>query len=239
MTDVPSGQPTGLPEERPRLRALTTTPRSRTAHEYVREVLRSAVLGGTLRSGQRLAQTEIAEQLGVSTTPVREALRDLATEGLVVFDPHRGALVKSLDIDVVRELYELRITLEPLMVRRVIAAATPDQLARAEELQKRMEAISDTGPWSALNRDFHTTLNEAQKGTRLSKILDGLRDSATPYVALSLSAGPSHVEQSNIEHAELLSLYRKKAVEEAVELTLAHLKATLAVIEQAHERGTF
>lgn len=239
MSDVTRGQPAAFPEERPRLRPLTTTPRSRTAHEYVREVLRSAVLSGTLRSGQRLAQTEIAEQLGVSTTPVREALRDLATEGLVVFDPHRGALVKSLDIEVVRELYELRITLEPLMVRRVIVAAAPDQLARAEELQKRMETISDTGPWSALNREFHSVLNEAQKGTRLSKILDGLRDSATPYVALSLSAGPSHVEQSNIEHAKLLSLYRKKAVDEAVELTLAHLRATLAVIEKAHERGTF
>jgi DNA-binding GntR family transcriptional regulator len=239
MTEASIGQARRSPDDAPRQRTLSSAPRNRTAHEYVRETLRAAVLDGTLASGQRLAQTELAEQLGVSTTPVREALRDLATEGLVVFDPHRGALVRSLDIDAVRELYELRMTIEPLMVRRVVEAVTPEQLARAEELQRRMEGTADTATWSALNRDFHAIFDEGQAGTRLASILGGLRDSAAPYVTLSLAAGATHVQQANVEHAALLDLYRRKVVDEAVEITLTHLRATLSAIEEAHRRGTF
>jgi DNA-binding GntR family transcriptional regulator len=219
------------------LQRVGTAPRTRTAHEYVREALRAAVLDGTLAGGERLAQTELAEQLGVSTTPVREALRDLATEGLVVFDAHRGALVRTLDIDEVRELYELRMTLEPLMVRRVIDAITPEQLARAEALQKRMEEPCEMAAWVTLNRDFHAVFNEVDAGSRLASLLTGLRDSAAPYVALSLAAHPPQIEQANVEHAALVTLYRDKAVDEVVRITIAHLHSTLAAIEDAHERG--
>lgn len=219
------------------LRTFAPAPRSRTAHEYVRETLRAAVLDGTLASGERLAQTELAEKLGVSTTPVREALRDLATEGLVVFDPHRGALVRSLDIGEVRELYELRMTLEPIMVRRVIDGITPEQLARADALQKRMEEPCEMSIWVTLNRDFHAVFNEVDAGSRLASILSGLRDSATPYVALSLAAHPPQVAQANKEHAELVRLYRDHSVDQVVEMTIVHLRATLAAIEEAHERG--
>lgn len=212
-------------------------PRARTAHEYVRATLRAAVLDGTLAGGARLVQSELAERLGVSTTPVREALRDLATEGLVVFDPHRGALVRSLDIAEVRELYELRMTLEPLMVRRVIAAITPEQLARAEKLQQRMEESCEISTWVELNRDFHAIFSEIDDSSRLATILSRLRDSAAPYVALSLGSRPRQVQEANAEHAVLLDLYRKGAVEDAVALTVTHLRATLAAIGEAHERG--
>jgi DNA-binding GntR family transcriptional regulator len=211
--------------------------RTRTAHEFVRETLRAAVLDGTLAGGARLVQSELAERLGVSTTPVREALRDLATERLVVFDPHRGALVRTLDIGEVRELYELRMTLEPLMVRRVIAAITPDQLARAEDLQRRMEKPCEIATWVELNRDFHAVFSEIDDSSRLATILAGLRDSAAVYVALSLGSRPQQVEEANAEHAALLDLYRKGSVEKAVALTVTHLQATLAAIEEAHERG--
>ncbi len=168
---------------------------------------------------------------------MREALRDLATEGLVVFDAHRGALVRALDIAEVRELYELRMTLEPLMVRRVIATITPEQLLRAERLQRRMEKPYDTSTWAELNRDFHAIFSEISDSSRLSSILAGLGDSAAPYVALSLAARPQQVDEANLEHAGLLDLYRRKSVDEAVKLTLDHLQATLAAIEEAHAQG--
>jgi DNA-binding GntR family transcriptional regulator len=212
-------------------------PRTRTAHEYVRATLRAAMLNGTLAGGARLVQSELAERLGVSTTPVREALRDLATEGLVVFDPHRGALVRSLDIQEVRELYELRMTLEPLMVRRLIAAITPQQVARAEDLQRQMTEPCEISTWVELNRDFHAIFSEIDGSSRLATILAGLRDSAAPYVALSLGSRPRQIQEANAEHAALLDLYRTAAVEDAVALTVTHLKSTLAAIEEAHQRG--
>jgi DNA-binding GntR family transcriptional regulator len=232
-----SSQPSGEVRGTVPLAKFAPPPRTRTAHEYVRATLRAAVLDGTLAGGARLVQTELAERLGVSTTPVREALRDLATEGLVVFDPHRGALVRSLDIAEVRELYELRVTLEPLMVRRVISAITPEQLGRAEDLRRRMEEPGEISTWVEHNRDFHAIFSEVDPSSRLATILTGLRDSATPYVALSLGSRPQQIAEANVEHAALLDFYREGAMEGAVELTVTHLLATLAVIEEAHERG--
>jgi DNA-binding GntR family transcriptional regulator len=209
--------------------------RSRTAHEYVLSTLRSAILGGSLAGGTRLVQTELAAELEVSTTPVREALRDLATEGLVYFDPHRGAVVRSLDINEVREIYELRITLEPLMVRRTIERSTDEQLDRAEQLARRMRDETNPSVWVDLNREFHAVFSEMEEGSRLAGIMASLRDSASAYVGLSLEARPEQIPQANQEHAKLVRLYRERDVEAAIELTLQHLQSTLAAIEKTAE----
>lgn len=208
-----------------------------TAYEYVRATLRAAVLDGRLRGGTRLLQTDLSRQLGVSTTPVREALRDLASEGLVVLDARRGALVRSLDMAEVRELYELRQALEPIMVRRVVPGVGEAQLDRAHGLQQQMDQPASPSDWSELNRQFHATLYEQNRSSRLASILAGLRDSAAPFVALSLCTRPEQMRDSNAEHAEMVRLYRRGEVEEAVVLTARHLAATLAVIEEAHARG--
>jgi DNA-binding GntR family transcriptional regulator len=211
--------------------------RSLTAHGYVLKTLREGILDGSLAGGTRLIQAELAAELDVSITPVREALRDLATEGLVVFDPHRGSRVRTLDLAEVQELYELRITLEPLMVRRVLEAVGPDQLERAEKFRREMERTKDISEWSELNRQFHATLFEGDQDSRLALILDGLRDSASAYVGLSLGASPERIAESDAEHAELIELYRKMDVEGAVALTVQHLHTTLATIEEANQKG--
>lgn len=216
---------------------LAAPARTRTAYEHVRLTLRAAILDRTLPAATRLVQSDLATQLGVSTTPVREALRDLAQEGLVLFDPHRGAIVRPLDIAEVREIYELRMTLEPIMVRRLMARLTPDQLERAEDLAGQMRATDDMSTWVGLNRDFHAVFHEADDGSRLAAILTGLRDSAAGYVAISLAAAPVHVAEANDEHTALLEIYRRHDVEAAVDVTVHHLTSTLAIIEEAHSAG--
>lgn len=222
----------------PRLPGIAASREPRTAHEFVRRTLRAAVVDGTLPAGARLVQADLAQQLGVSTTPVREALRDLATEGLIMLDPHRGALVRTLDIDELREIYDLRLALEPMMVRRVISTMTPERLDRAAALQRRMEEPCEPTTWSDLNRDFHAVLSEPDDSSRLASILAGLRDSAAPYVARSLVSRPEQVPEANAEHAELLDLYRGGDVARAVELTLSHLRATVRAIEEAYAQST-
>lgn len=217
---------------------LAAPARTRTAYEHVQLTLRAAILDRTLPAGTRLVQSDLAAQLGVSTTPVREALRDLAQEGLVLFDPHRGAIVRPLDIAEVGEIYELRMALEPIMVRRVIGQMTEDQLARAEDLAERMQETTDMSVWVTLNRDFHAVFNEADDASRLSTILAGLRDSAAGYVAISLDARPVHVSEANEEHRELLHIYRRGDADATVEVTLNHLRSTLAIIEEAHAAGS-
>jgi DNA-binding GntR family transcriptional regulator len=216
---------------------LAAPARTRTAYEHVRATLRAAILDRTLPAGARLVQSDLAAQLGVSTTPVREALRDLAAEGLVLLDAHRGAIVRRLDIDEVREIYELRMTLEPLMVGRVVERITEEQLARAEELAGRMLTETDMSVWVNLNREFHAVFSEVDEKSRLAQILAGLRDSAAGYVAVSLDARPRQVAKANDEHHELLELYRRRDRAAAVRLTVQHLRSTLAVIEEAHAKG--
>lgn len=216
---------------------LAAPARTRTAYEHVRATLRAAILDRTLPAGARLVQSDLAAQLGVSTTPVREALRDLATEGLVLFDAHRGAVVRPLDIGEVREIYELRMTLEPLMVGRVVNRITDEQLARAESLATRMSTETDMTVWVNLNRDFHAVFSEVDSQSRLAQILAGLRDSAAGYVAVSLDARPLQVAEANDEHHLMLDTYRRRDRAAAVELTVQHLRSTLAVIEEAHTTG--
>lgn len=216
---------------------LTKRKRAPTAHDYVLDTLREAILSSRLPGGTRLIQSELASELDVSITPIREALRGLATEGLVTFDAHRGSRVRSLDLAEVQELYELRITLEPLMVRRAIAHATPEHLDRADEIRRRMELTDEISTWTELNREFHAALNESDDQSRLTVILNGLRDSASAYVGLSLGASPERIVESNVEHARLVELYRNRDTEAAVTLTVQHLRTTLTTIELAHEYG--
>ena len=210
--------------------------RAQTAHVYVRETLREAILNGTLPGGTRLIQADLAAQLDVSNTPVREALRDLAGEGLVVFDPHRGSRVRSLDLDEVRELYEMRIALEPLMVRRVMATISPEQLDRAEELCHQLEKTTNFAEWSELNREFHSLLALPEKSSRLATVLSGLRDSSSMYVAISLGANSERIAESNTEHAQLIEYYRTRNTRRAVAMTVQHLRATLTDIEAAYKK---
>lgn len=209
----------------------TDRPRSRTAHEYVRTELRAAILGGELVGGTRLVQSEVGEQLGVSTTPVREALRDLVTEGLVFFDAHRGAVVRTLQLAEVREIYELRMTLEPLLVQRVLDRIDDEALDRARELWEQMEHEKDPAVWVEHNHAFHAIFAEPDAGSRLSQILAGLRDSASAYVGLSLKANPEQMSRANADHGRMLTLFREGDAEGLAALTVDHLRSTLTAIE--------
>jgi DNA-binding GntR family transcriptional regulator len=216
---------------------LTVPGRARTAHEYALTTLRTAILDGTLAGGTRLVQTELAAQLDISTTPLREALRDLSVEGLVVLDPHRGAVVRLLGIAEVREIYQLRIILEPLMVRRVAASVTEAQLDHAEALADQMQKEANLSAWVDLNREFHATFAEPDHSSKLAGILANLRDSASGYVSLSLAARPQQVPEANAEHKDLVRLYRAGDLDTIEQLTLQHLRSTLDAIEEAHTRG--
>lgn len=211
--------------------------RTRTAHEYVLRALRDAIVDGRMPGGTRIIQSEIAAELNVSVTPVREALRDLAAEGLVVLDPHRGALVRNLDLAEVQEVYELRMILEPLLIRRSIGGIGAAQISWAEELRQQMEATKSVTTWAELNRQFHGTLAAPGEGSKLSSIISGLRDSASAFVGISLRANPERLAQSNVEHARLVELYRQQDVQGVIDLTLEHLRTTLVTIEEGHERG--
>lgn len=212
-----------------------TRPERRTAHELVRETLRRAILRGTVAGGTRLVQAEIAEQLGVSTTPVREALRDLATEGLIDLDAHRGATVHRLDVHELREIYWLRTLLEPGAMRRAAEGLEDGTLERVGQIQQRMDDETDVGLWADLNREFHGTLVAGLRLPRLRSILQGLQDGAAPYVGLLLQRVGDFTEQANGEHRELLDALAAQDGDRAAAITEHHLAGTLESLQAAHD----
>jgi DNA-binding GntR family transcriptional regulator len=203
----------------------------RTAHEAVRESIRQAILRGDLEGGTRLIQSELAESLGVSTTPVREALRDLTTEGLVEFDRYRGAVVHSPTLEEVREIYEICLLLEPAATRKAVHRISEEDLRAASALLARMDEEDDIGRFVDLNRSFHALLLTPGVPARLEPILRVLRDAAAIHVSASLKAQPSQMRDSNAIHHHLLDAYRRRDAEAAAELTTRHLSSTVEAIE--------
>lgn len=201
----------------------------RTAQQLAYEVLRRSILNGTLRPGTRLTQTQVASQLSLSTTPVREALRRLAGEELVRIDAHRGAIVRGLDPDELREIYELRLLLEPLGIRKAVANISEQQLAEAEALHQRMEDHSDMDLWSQWNREFHAVFARSCNSPNLNRILRGLRDSAARYVRWSSVVDPDYSVIANQEHQQLIDACRARDADKAAEIEREHLKKTLEV----------
>jgi DNA-binding GntR family transcriptional regulator len=212
---------------------LGGSPRSRTAHQYALDTLRKAILSGELAGGTRLLQSDLARKLAVSTTPVREALRDLATEGLVVFDPHRGALVRSLDLNEVREIYEMRCALEVLLVPRAMDRLGSAQFEHAESLVAKMDEADEAGAFVRLNQEFHGIFHRAIDGSRLGDVLTGLSNASEVYVYTSLRDYPARIREANHGHRLLVEAFRRHDVESAIALTKDHLQSTLNLIQMA------
>lgn len=205
----------------------------RTAHQLVLETLRRAILTGRIPSGTRLVQAELAEQLKVSTTPVREALRDLATEGLIKLDAHRGAEVRSLSGPEVSEIYRIRSILEPEAMRLAIERISDEEIATAAKIQARADDETDTAAWTELNQQFHNVFVDAARSPRLAGILHSLHDAAGMYVAATLVQDTTRREEANREHHGLLAAARRRDAQAAVDLQLVHVRRTMELIERA------
>jgi DNA-binding GntR family transcriptional regulator len=206
-----------------------------TAHQFVHDTLRRAILSGALAGGARLVQADLATQLSVSTTPVREALRDLTVEGLVEFRPHIGAVVRELDMEALIELYEVRKALEPLSLRRAAARITPAEMAEAEALQKLMNKEKDPAAWTELNWQFHSVLERAAHSPFLQSVVKSVQDVAAIYVAHSLHLRPNRLASGNREHRALLTALRSGDVDAAAAMLVQHLDNTLDSILEGHD----
>jgi DNA-binding GntR family transcriptional regulator len=206
-----------------------SAPHVATAHASVTELIRLAIVSGELPAGTRLVQSELARRMQLSTTPIREALRDLTTEGLVDFDPYRGAFVHAPSADELVSVYEMRRLLMPLSVRRGVARITDEELAVARQLLGQLRATSTRSEWVELNRRFHRTLDAASGSRQLISVVGRLADLAALYVNLSVHDESSR-RLANEEHARLLEAYEQRDADLAESEMLMHLKATVRAV---------
>jgi DNA-binding GntR family transcriptional regulator len=146
-------------------------------------MLRESILAGERPAGSRLNLDEIAEELGVSRMPVREALKQLETEGLVTIYPHRGVEVSELTLDDIEEIFGIRTLLEQKAVARAIPNLTPSDLELMHETLVQMDALSGHGgEWMELNSRFHSTINKRCRWPRLIEMINILRRNVESYL---------------------------------------------------------
>jgi|SoimicmetaTmtLAB_FD_contig_51_1884328_length_1768_multi_2_in_0_out_0_1 DNA-binding GntR family transcriptional regulator len=210
----------------------------RTAHEFVRESLRRAILRGDLSGGSRLIQGDLATTLNVSTTPVREALRDLATEGLITLDRHRGGIVRELNWDDMEEINLVRKQLDPLTTRLACERLTEDQLDEAERLYERMATEQDLGDWVELNVRFHFIFEEATGVSRLIGIMKGLEQSSAVYVAQAQRWHPEIRRRANEQHRALIDACRDRDADTAIEVMSGHAAMPIEMTDPKERRAT-
>src|SRR4051812_22638778 len=139
----------------PELKNFKTTP------TLVAEALRNGILKGIIKAGQVLRQEDLAERLGVSRIPVREAFRQLEAEGLIKIYPHRGAVVSSLSALEVQELFEIRVPLETTALRLAIPNLTALDLQKAARILELADREPSGERWGELNWEFHAALYAA------------------------------------------------------------------------------
>lgn len=190
-------------------RALRPTGR-RTSVEQASHALQDAICAGDLGPGEKLVLTGVAAALGMSVTPVREALRQLQREGLVVDNPYAGMRVASLSIGELVDLFEIRGVLDGLAAARGLPAVDATELERARELTDNMEgaiAAGDAERFMDLNAEFHAIFIApgAPAGGTLAKIMDQVRLHTRRYSAAARHAlPPEALRASNAEHLLLL-----------------------------------
>jgi len=212
--------------------------RPMTSGERALQELRELILGGALVAGARLGEVELAERLGVSRTPVREALSRLAAEGLVDVSPNRGARVATWTVAELEGVFDLRMSLEPQLTGFAVPNASEADIGELDDLARRMVEIGGPGPAQdldalvPLNRAFHDRLVAVAAHPTLATALAAaihppiVRRNFRAYDAESLSRSLAH-------HQEIVAALRAGDARWAEAVMTAHISNARAVMVRA------
>jgi GntR family transcriptional regulator, carbon starvation induced regulator len=202
-------------------------------------MLRRAILSGELQPGERLLGEKLAEQWGVSPTPLRESFQRLAGEGLVVIEPQRGARVAPIDAKAAADIYELRLLLDPAALRASMAAGADDPAFAAsidDSHRRLMSRHRSVMSFHDAHRAFHLSLVAACPNTLLLQQVTQLLDHSQRYHVVSIRSHRSG--DPGEEHRELARAVCAGETALAVRTLTGHLRATRDSILDGVERGS-
>lgn len=206
---------------------MSTAPDLAPASERIADVLRAEILSGAIRPGERLRQEDIAERMGGSRLPVREALRMLAAEGLVEIEANKGASVPRLDAEEVETLYRMRERLEPLAVIESMPRLGEQDLDELERIQKAIEAGVDVPTFLTLDREFHMVTYRGCTDENLMATVIRLWNASQHYRRAFMElAGPGRMWIVNAEHRLLMDALQRQDGEDAERYLVGHIRRT-------------
>lgn len=206
--------------------------------ELVCENIRQAIIDGTFSPGERLMEIQLADEMGVSRTPVREAIRKLELEGFVVMIPRRGTYVADISIKDITEIYEIRISLDVLAAGLAAERITDEELATLNgylvEISKHVPGMN-MDKIVELDSAFHDVLYHASRNERLESIINNLREQLTGIRGRSMSA-PGRMVETMDEHRALVEAIAARDVERAQRAARVHLENAEQTLLRSLER---
>jgi DNA-binding GntR family transcriptional regulator len=203
-----------------------------TKNAYAYEEVRQRIMVGILEPGQPLAQSQLAAELGVSLTPMREALRRLDAEGLVYIDAHKNARVATLSATEAKHLFEVRERMDPMAAALAAERRTDSDIVRIKEAAARLKPLADESDLDALtaHREFHRAIYTASHNELLINLLEGLWDKADRYRQVGLKTRKdSAADRRRVdrEHAGVMKAVIAGNAADAERQMLQHVQGSL------------
>lgn len=188
-----------------------------TLREKILENIRDAIISGALTAGSRVSEPDLAERYGISRTPIREAFRQLESEGYLTVIPRRGAVVSEFSQKDVEEFYAIKSILEGYAARRACEKLTPRELDRLQAINDRLsdlESHNDIKTFFRVHNDFHDLFIKAADNEKLRELITSLVTRFQRLRLMSLSL-PGRMKISIKEHEKIIEAFRKRDVESA------------------------
>lgn len=199
----------------------------RPLRETVCEVLRDAIRRGILEPGERLMEVQLAEELGISRTPVREAIRKLEQEGYVIMMPRRGTYVSSVSEHDVKEIFEIRSALESLSTSLAAIRIEPEELEKLRallaEIEGQIQRKDSMDKIVATDIKFHGLLYQVSRNERLVTIINNLKEQLARFRTLSMSY-PGRLQETLKEHRAMVEAIAAGDVDAARDAAERHME---------------
>jgi DNA-binding GntR family transcriptional regulator len=213
---------------------MASSPEKLTAKDRAYEFTKGRVLDSTFAGGDLITEGEVADALGMSRTPVREAFLRLEGEGLLRLYPKRGALVVPVSVGEVDAVMETRMLVERFALDKLLGIGDTEAVADALEIaiaaQEEYAASGDTDGFVAVDREFHTTFVTAAGNPIITGLYDSLRDRQQRMIITSLLRDTKRIESILVEHRQITAAIRAGDLARADAVLVAHLRGTLDLV---------
>lgn len=207
-----------------------------TVSDVILKFVRESIIDGTLDEGEPIRQDDVARLFNVSKIPVREALKRLEAEGLVVFHRNRGAVVTTISEPEIVQIFEVRAILESSAIRFSVPHMTEAAIEQAQTFCNAFAEETDTAKWAELNWQFHSCLYHDAERPYLVNMIRSVNDRIERYLRMQLSLSSGH-RTADHEHRDILKACRAGNVDVAAALTYDHIMNACASLMK-HRPGT-
>ncbi|MGB7605021.1 MAG: GntR family transcriptional regulator [Lutisporaceae bacterium] len=209
--------------------------------EVVFETIRNAIISGSLKPGERLMEVQMAERLGVSRTPIREAIRKLELEGLIIMLPRKGAYVADLSVKDLTEVLEIRAALEGMAAGLAVTRINEEEIEELELIALKFHKALENGNLEELifqDSQFHEAIFKASRNERLIQLNNNLREQVQRFREMYLKK-VNRSKKTSREHYDIVEAISSRDISKAEKLARKHIETTEnAILEMMESKNT-